>query len=326
MARTVRWGILGTGSIAHKFAAGLQSAAGAELAAVGSRTKRKADKFGHEFGIRRRHGSYADLAEDGEVDAVYVATPHPFHLANSAVCLQAGKAVLCEKPLTVNASQAERLIGIARDREVFLMEAMWTRFLPSMVKLRELLAANAIGEVRMVIADFAFRAKPEPTSRLFNPELAGGGLLDVGIYPLSLASMILGRPEDICGQAHIGPSGVDEQAAVVGRYQHGRIAVAVCGARTETQHEAWIIGTEGNVHLHPPWWKATRISLKAGGKTRDFELPMEGNGYNYEAEEVMRCIAEGKTESDVMPLDESLTLMETMDRIRAQWGLKYPME
>jgi len=326
MTGKTRWGILGTGAIARKFAEGLQSATGAQLLAVGSRASDTAEAFGQKFAVPRRYGSYAELAGDPDVDVIYVATPHPFHLENSLACIEAGKAVLCEKPLTVNARQAERLIKAARLGKVFCMEAMWTRFLPSLVKVRELLAQQAVGEVRMVIADFGFRAGWNPEGRLLNLHYAGGGLLDVGIYPLALASMVLGKPATISSQAHIGATGVDEQAAVVLGYAGGQLATLSCCVMARTPQQAWILGTEGMIHIHEPWWRSTKITLQAGADSRDIDLPMKGNGYNYEAEEVMRCLAAGKLESPTMPLEESLELMRTMDRIRAQWGLKYPME
>jgi predicted dehydrogenase len=248
------------------------------------------------------------------------------HKDNTIMCLEAGKATLCEKPFTVNADEADQVVRAARDRSVFCMEAMWSRFVPSMVRLRELLAEGAVGEVRMVMADFGFRTGWSPAGRALNPRLAGGGLLDVGIYPLSLASMILGRPESVCGLAHIGETGVDEQAAVVLKYPGGCLAVTACGVRTATPQEAWVIGTEGRIHLGPRWWAGGKLTLHAGGRRTCFDVPIKGNGYNYEAEEVMHCLAAGKTESDVMPLDESVELMETMDEIRRQWGLRYPME
>ncbi|MHC4716050.1 MAG: Gfo/Idh/MocA family protein [Planctomycetota bacterium] len=327
MAETIRWGILGPGAIARKFAEGLKSVDDAELAAVGSRTQANADRFGAEFGAARCHGSYEALAADDEVDAIYVATPHPMHKDNAILCLRAGKAVLCEKPLTINAAEAEEMVAAAREAGVFLMEAMWTRFLPYVVKLRELLGQGAIGEVRMMAADFGFRAGFDPSSRLFDPHLGGGALLDVGVYPISLASMILGEPEEVAGLAELGQSGVDEQSAFVLKSPGGRLAVLYTAVRTKTPMEATIMGTEGHVRLHSPWWRGRTLTLfPAGGQEQEFDLPHEGNGYNYEAVEVCECLRAGKTASDIMPLAESVSVMKTLDRIRAQWGLKYPME
>ncbi len=326
MDAKIRWGILGTGSIAHKFAHGLKDAEGADLAAVGSRSQASADAFGHEFDIPRRHGSYADLAGDDNVDVIYIATPHPMHKENALLSLRAGKAVLCEKPFTVNARQANSVIDLARRNKLFVMEAMWTRFYPLMDRLRRMLSDGAIGEVRMVQADFAFRATFNPQSRLFDPALGGGGLLDVGVYTVSLASMILGRAEKVTGLAEIGQTGVDEQAAVVLGYAGGPLAVLSFGVRTTTPHEATIYGTDGWIRIHSPWWKPTRMTLRSRNDEQLIEGPVQGDPMHYEADEVMACLRAGKTESDVMPLDESLAIMETMDEIRSQWRLKYPVE
>ena len=327
MAEKLRWGIIGAGSIAKKFSLGVQASELCELTAVGSRSQAKADAFGEEYGIPNRHGSYRAVADDPDVDAVYVATPHPMHKDPSILCLRAGKAVLCEKPFAVNAAEARAVIDVARETGVFCMEAMWSRFLPSIVKLRELIAAGTIGEVRMVLADFGFRCGWNPEGRLLNPVLAGGGLLDVGIYTLSLAGMILGEVREIASLAHVGESGVDEQAAMALKYDAGRLAVLATGVRTRTPMEASILGTEGFIRLHSPWWRGNPLTIEAPGKDPEtIEVPLVGNGYNYEADEVARCLAAGKTESDVIGLDETLSLVKTMDALRAQWGLKYPME
>jgi len=326
MSEKLRWGILGAGAIARKFAIGLKDSETGELVAIGSRSQEKADTFGEEFGAANRHGSYEALVADGEVDAIYVATPHPMHKPNSIMCIEAGKAVLCEKPFTVNADEARDVIALAREKGVFCMEAMWSRFLPAMGKVRELIAGGAIGEVRMILGDFGFRGGWLPETRMLNSALAGGGLLDVGVYPISLASMILGTPVNVTGSAHIGETGVDEQAGMVLKYEGGALAVLATGVRTATPHEGWILGTEGRLHLHAGWWRGSRITLHTDADARDIDVPMVGNGYNYEADEVAACLAAGKTESDLMSLDETVTIMETMDQLRAQWGLKYPME
>lgn len=324
----IRWGILGTGRIAQKFALGLSFLEDAELIAVGSRAQKTADQFARSWGIPHRHATYAALAEDPDVDVIYVATPHPFHKENSILCLEGGKAVLCEKPLTINAREAEELISCARRRGLFLMEAMWTRFLPAICRLRELLAEGAIGEVRTVKADFCFRTDWNPQSRLLNPELAGGALLDVGVYPVSLTSMVFGGPpSEVMSMAHIGDTGVDEQAAVILRYEGGRLATLTCGIRAGMPHEAYVVGTERWVRIHSPFWKTTALTVGRDGEAEQvLELPYKGNGYECEAAAVMDCLRAGKLESDVVPLDESLSVMQTLDRIRAQWDLTYPME
>ena len=328
MAKRFRWGILGLGNIAHQFARGLASLPDAELLAVASRSQEKADRFGEKFGAPRRYGDYASLAADPDVDAVYVSTPHSFHKENSILCLRAGKAVLCEKPFTINRGEAEEVVAVAVEEGRFVMEAMWTRFLPVMAQVREWVVEGAIGEVRMVQADFGFRTSIDEESRLFDPAFGGGGLLDVGVYAVSFASMVFGGPPDeIATLADIGQTNVDEQATMCLKYRSGGLALLACGVRTETPQEAWVMGTEGMIHVHGPFWRGDKVTLtRAGKKAEEVRLPYEGNGYNCEAAEVAACVRAGRLESELMPHAESLSIMETMDRIRAEWGLKYPME
>lgn len=325
MAETVRWGILGAGSIARKFAAAFPDADGAALVAVGSRAQDRADAFGDEFDVPRRHGSYEDLAADADVDAIYIATPHVRHKDHSLLALAAGKAVLCEKPLTINAAQARELIADARGRGLFLMEAMWTRFIPAVIRARELVAAGRIGALRMLQADFGFRTGAGEEHRLLNPELGGGGLLDVGVYPVSFAHMLFGPPEQIAGAAEIGPTGVDTQAGMVLRHTDGQVAVLSCAVRTSTPGQAYLLGTEGHIHLQP-FWNPRELKLTRGEDSERIADEYRGNGYNYEIEEVGRCLAAGQAESDTMPLDDSLAVLETLDALRSQWGVRYPGE
>lgn len=326
MTTAIGWGILGTGDIAHQFALGLRQVRGAELVAIGSRDRQRAEAFGEQFGVPHRFEGYGRLVEDPAVDVVYVATPHNTHERNAALCLHAGKAVLVEKPFTLNAAQARRVVDLARQRGLFLMVAMWMRFLPPLVHLRELLARQVVGAVRLLLADFGIRAEFDPKSRLFDPALGGGALLDLGVYPISLASMVLGQPSEVHGLAHLGPTGVDEQNAVMLKYPAGQLALLHSAIRAETPHEACIVGEQGRIHLHRHWWKGSRLSVIRGEDCRDIDLPIVGNGYNYQAEEVVRCLQAGLTESLVMPPAESLSIMQTMDRLRASWGLRYPDE
>lgn len=305
MVDKIRWGILSTGNIAHKFAHGLSVLPDAELVAVGSRSQGSADAFGDEFNVLRRYASYEALANDPDVDAIYIGAPHPMHAGNMILCLEAGKAVLCEKPFTINAREADGVIQRAR----------------------ELVASDAIGEVRVLTADFGFRFGFEPKHRLLNPELGGGGLLDVGIYPVSLSFMLFGAPTEIVSQAHLGETGVDEQTAMIFKYAGGQLAQLSCAVRTETPQEAVIMGTKGMIKIAPTWWKPERFTVKRAGQSEQvFELPFTGNGYNYEAQEVMNCLRAGLLESPTMPLDETLTIMRTLDAVRAPWGLVYPGE
>lgn len=327
MTNRIRWGILGTGKIAHQFATALRRLPAAELLAVGSRSLEAATRFAEKFNIGRRYKSYAELVSDPEVEVIHVATPHSCHAENTQLALKAGKAVLCEKPFTINAAQAREVIGLARDRKLFLMEAMWTRCFPLMAKLRELLSSGAIGETRQLTADFGFRAEYKDESRLFGPEFGGGALLDVGVYPVSLASLLFGTPTRIVSTANLGPTGVDEEAAMILTHPGGQLAILHTAIRLETAQEAIIIGTQGRIRIHSPWWRPVSMTLAHEGKTDEqFDFPLEGNGYEYEAQEVMDCLRSGKLESPVMPLEESVSIMRTLDAIRAQWGLKYPME
>ena len=327
MVEKIRWGIIGTGNIARQFARGLAVLPDAELVAIGSRTAAAAEAFAAMFSVPHRHGSYEDLAQDPDVDVVYVATPHSLHRPNTLLCLRAGKAVLCEKPFAINAAQAGEMIRLAREKGLLLMEAMWSRFFPAMAKVRELLAAGAVGQVWLLTADFGFRARFDPSSRLFDLALGGGALLDVGVYAVSLASMVFGPPSRVTGLAHLGPTGVDEQAGIILGYEGGPLAVLATAIRTATPQEAMLMGSDGHIRIHPRWWVPTRLTLSVSGREDEIlELPFTGNGYNYEAAEVMACLRAGKLESEVMPLDETLSIMRALDQLRAQWGLKYPME
>lgn len=317
---TIRWGILGPGKISRVFASGLREAAGAELVAVGSRDRDRAASFAAEFGASNVHGSYEELAADPEVDAVYIGTPHAFHHDHTLLCLQGGKHVLCEKALALNAGEVESMIAAARASGRVLMEAMWTRFLPAVVRARGLVAAGAIGEVRSIIADFGFQAEFDPQSRLFAPELGGGTLLDIGIYPLNLAVMMCGDPVEIQTMATLGATGVDEECAILLRHAGGELSVLSASFRVDTPREAHILGTGGSITICCPWWGATRIVLQTnGGRPEQIDLPGRGGGYAHEAEAFMDVIRSGAAESEVMPLAESLKIMRLMDEIRARW-------
>ncbi len=328
MAAKIRWGILGTGFIAGKFAEGLAFLPEAELVAVGSRAADTARRFAETFAIPHRYDSYELLAQDPDIDVIYIATPHNLHKENTFLCLNAGKAVLCEKPFAVNARQSAAMIDLAKTKKLFLMEAMWTRFLPVIAKVRQWLSQGLIGQVRFMQADFGFSGDWQPQHRLLNPHLAGGALLDVGVYTVSLASMVFGQPPSkVTGLAHIGPTGVDEQSAMLLEFKDGQLAVLSCAVRTETSQQAIICGNKGKITIHPRFWRATKATIAIHGKDEQtVEMPFTGNGYNYQAQEVMQCLRAGKLQSDVMPLDESLEIMKIMDELRSQWGLKYPFE
>lgn len=328
MAKKIRWGIIGTGKIAHHFARGLGVLEDAELVAVASRAEESAEKFAAEFDVPHRHVGAEAIVSDRDVDIVYVATPHPMHKDDTIKCLEGGKAVLCEKSFAMNSSEVMQMINCARKKGLFLMEAMWTRFFPAMAKVRELLASGTIGEIRLVEASFCFRCEWKPEDRLLNPALGGGALLDVGVYNIALAQMIYGRgPVHISSQAHIGRTGVDEQSSIILGYENGEMAALTCAVRTSTIHEAVIYGTDGYIRIPHMFWQPDRIIVKTGqGEKKEIKFNRLGNGYNYEAAEVMQCLRDGKIESPIMPLEASLSIMKTMDQIRRQWNLVYPME
>ena len=260
----------------------------------------------------RAYGCYKDLAEDDSVDAVYISTPNRYHKDNSLLCLQSQKHVLCEKPFTTNAYEAEEIIICARENKLFLMEAMWTRFLPAIVKLRQLLTDGVIGEVRMLFADMSYKGD-------LNPEIGRGSLLDLGVYAVSFASMLFGTPDRVCSMASFGTTGVDEQAGYILGYPGDQLAVLSSTLRLTTPKNATIVGTEGCIQVEH-FWSATKMLIEIKGQEPEaIELPIEGNGYNYQAQEVMNCINEGKLESDVISLDESLSIMQTIDKIRENW-------
>ncbi len=325
--RIIRWGILGPGRISDTFAGELSYAPDARIVAVGSRSLERAEAFAAKYEAPRAYGSYKELALDPDVDIVYIGTPHPMHKEDALACLRAGKAVLCEKAFTMNTDELKELIHAAEQNRVFLMEAMWTRFLPTIAKVREWIGLGAIGEIGMVDLRFGNRSIWDPASRLFDPALGGGTLLDVGIYCISFASMVLGRqPSTIQSLVQIGTTGVDEVFTALFGYEHGPMASIMAGHRLKSRHEAVILGSQGEIRI-PQFWKAKSALLTVYGEYEEnFIDTAEPKGYVYEALEAMACMRAGKLESDIMPLSESLAIMETMDRLRADWGLRYPNE
>ena len=323
--KKVRWGIIAPGKIAHDFAHDFQFVKYGELKAVASRSQDRADSFAAQYGIAKAYGSYAELYADKDIDAIYVATPHTFHHENTTDALNNDKAVLCEKPFAVNESEVKLMIDKATEKNCFLMEAMWTRFLPVTLKVREWIADGKIGEVRSVAADFGFYSTIDPESRIFNIDLAGGALLDVGVYPIAYAAMILGNePEDIVTTVSMGETGVDEQNASILKYQNGATAIVQSAVRLRTPHKALICGTEGRIEV-PTFWQATTATLSVNGQEPEtYDAPHKVNGYEYEAMEVGRCMRKGLMESPTMPHSDSVGIIRIMDAIRSQWGLVYP--
>ncbi len=320
----IRWGILATGGIASLFVEDLLLLPDAEVAAVGSRRLESAQAFAARYGIPRTYGSWAELAGDPDVDVVYVATPHSAHHEASRLCLEAGKAVLCEKPLTLDLATARDLVDTARKRGVFLMEAMWMLTNPAMRQILGLVADGAIGEVTHVAADFGV-AGPFPVGhRMRAPELGGGALLDLGVYPVAFAHAFLGPPATIAAWASLHPEGTDENTGLVLGYANGAVATLQAGMAGETGQRAVITGRTGRIEIDRQFWRPQGFTLvRADDTTEHVEVTLRGNGMGYEAEEVMRCLREGRTESDLIPLDTTLAVMTTLDTALQQVGVRY---
>lgn len=329
MSELIKWGILGTGRISRAFAEGLKSVSNGVLHGVASRDYNRSKAYADEWSVPLAFDNYLQMAESEAIDAVYVATPHTQHAENSILCLKHGKAVLCEKPFAVNHGQVSEMVAQASKSNVLLMEGMWSRFPPLMKELRKALSSGEIGEVRTLHADFGFKPKTrEPEGRLFNPNLAGGSLLDIGIYPISLASMVMGKPKSFVSDWHQGPTGIDEQASCILKYDNGSMALLHSSLESETRQEAFLSGTEGNIRIHKQCWKPQKMTVTSilSQKARTVEMPFEGNGFNYEAEFFGELLLEGKMDNEIMPLDESLQIMSLLDQIRRTWGLRYPFE
>ncbi|MEX5637272.1 Gfo/Idh/MocA family protein [Parafrankia sp. FMc2] len=315
----IRWGVVGPGEIAAGFAEAMRLVDDGEIVAVASRSTERATAFGDRFGIPTRYGDYAALAIDPDVDVVYVATPASRHEQDTVAFLEAGKHVLCEKPFALDARQARRMAEHARGRGLFLMEAIWSRFLPAYRSLVDVLASGRIGEPLLVEADFGMRWPVRPEHRLFDPDLGGGALLDLGIYPIQLCSLVLGSAEHVAAAGVIGETGVDEQVAAVLRHACGALGVVKAAIRVTMSCTARIAGTGGSIDLpafmHCP--NALTVTTRPGG-AEHIDGSYEGNGLQFEIAEVHRCLTEGLTESPVMPLDETIALASTLDAIHAQ--------
>ncbi len=325
--RNVNWGIIGTGNIAHQFAKGLQHANGAVLLGVGSRSQQSADGFANEYDIPRSYSTYQQLIDDPEIDIIYISTPNNLHYENTKTCLNAGKAVLCEKPFTINLEQAKELVQLARDKNLFLMEALWSRFFPAYKQMQDWLKAGTIGNVEMLSANFGFYADYKADSRLYDPELGGGSLLDVGIYTLALALHVLGSVKSILAQADLSSTGVDENLAVILQHQNGGTSVLQSSFRTNLVNHAAINGTKGYIRIPDPFWQPDTLYLCMNEQHEEkFEFPFQSEGYQFEAEAAQQCLLKGKIESEIVPHKDTLEIMELMDTIRNDIGLKYPME
>lgn len=326
---TFNWGIIGPGKIARKFADDLRRLPNAKLHAVASTSFERALNFAAEFGAAHAYGSYEDMVHSPGLDVVYVATPHMFHCENTLLCLENGIPVLCEKPFAMNAHDARRMIAAARRNRVFLMEALWTRFIPAVEQAIELAGNGAIGQVHTVKADFGFHMPFDPASRVFNKALGGGSLLDIGIYPALLALFIFGKPaeEDILAAATFTQTEVDESCIFTFQYPGKCLALGHSTIAANTPVEAWLFGTEGTIYMHPRWHHTQQLTVsKYEDRTevkRDLHFPYEGWGYSFEAAHVMQCLENEMLESDKVPLDFTLDLVETLDAVREKVGLVY---
>ena len=324
LARPLRWGVLGPGNIAHSVARDFPLVQGGVLAAVGSRSLDRARTYAEEFSVPKAYGSYRELIDDPEVDALYIATPHPQHLELGLAGAAAGKHLLVEKAFTATVAGAEELIRAARAAQVFCMEAMWTRFQPLWVEIRQLLADGVIGELRQVRADLGVAVDFDPNHRLFDPAQGGGAILDVGIYPMSLAHWLLGTPDQIHVTGAQTSSGVDGEVAVMYAYDDGRAALLQASVNYPLPGGALLVGTEGSIEVLPRFHHgSTMLVRNRQDEVTERHLPSPGVGYVHEFDEVHRCVAAGLTESPVMPLDDSLAVQRLLNRACEALGVQH---
>ncbi len=315
----LRWGILGTGLIAEEFATDLKLTDSGVVAAVGSRSQEAADRFAQRFGIDRAHSSYEALVADPGIDVVYVATPHPMHRENAVLALEAGKPVLVEKPFTMSSAEAREVVAVAREKRLFAVEAMWTRFLPHIAVIRDWLSRGALGEIVSVSADHGQWFAEDPEFRLFAPELGGGALLDLGIYPVSFASMVLGTPNRIVSISDPAFTGVDAQTSILLGYEGGAQAVLTCTLRAKSPTIASIVGTDARIEIDGDFYAPASVRLiPRVGEPTLVTSQHEGRGLRHQADEVARRLAANELESPMMSLDETISIMETMDTVLAQ--------
>ncbi|CAM5686012.1 Gfo/Idh/MocA family protein [Streptomyces griseorubiginosus] len=328
--QSVRWGILATGGIAAAFTADLVDLPDAEVVAVASRSEASAKAFAERFGIERAYGEWGALAEDADIDVVYVATPHSAHRAAAGLCLSAGRNVLCEKAFTLNVREAEELVGLAKDGGRFLMEAMWMYCNPLVRRLKALVDDGAIGEVRTVQADFGLAGPFPPAHRLRDPAQGGGALLDLGVYPVSFAHLLLGEPSDVVAKAVLSEEGVDLQTGALLSYDGGALASLHCSLTGGTATIASVTGSLGRIDIPNGFFHPDRFVLHRDGRDpEEFAAdPADGprNSLKHEAREVMRALRAGETESPLVPLEGTLAVMRTLDAIRDRIGVRYPGE
>ncbi|MBQ5318717.1 MAG: Gfo/Idh/MocA family oxidoreductase [Oscillospiraceae bacterium] len=328
MEKVINWGIMATGKIAHTFAKAVNYVDGATLYACASRSKEKAEKFGNQYGAQKCYGSYEELAADENIDVIYIATPMNCHYENVKLCFEHGKNVLCEKSVTINSTQLRELIEIAKEKNLFFMEAMWTKCLPAFRKAKEWVAEGKIGTIKAIRADFSNSVDFDENDRLFRPELGGGALLDLSVYPLSLITSFLGfEPKKISSSVNIDKLGVDMDEAVIMQYENA-YASFVSGFDIDNENRAVIVGTDGKIAFNP-WFFCTdtvRLYDRNNKLIEESITPHLCNGYEFEVMEVQNCLNDGLKESRINPLHDTLAIMDIMDSLRKEWGFAYPEE
>lgn len=324
----IRWGILACGGIARKFADDLAFAKNGYLAAVSSRDIKRAEEFASRYDASVKcFGSYEEMLSSGEIDVVYIASPHGLHYEHTLLCLDAGIPVLCEKAFAINSKQVAAMILKAREKKLFLMEALWTRFHPSIAKLQEIIASGVIGEIKHVVADFGFKAEYDEEARWFNPHLTGGSLLDIGIYPLFISKLLLGQPLEMKATGVMAPSGVDMNCSISTKYASGATASLFSTFAAQTDTTCTVYGTLGKIYMHPRFHETKGMTLMVyGGEETVMETERLGWGYSYEADAVQEDLHAGRTENTWISHQFSQELMGLLDEIRSQIGLTYPNE
>jgi len=323
MSKKINWGILGLGKIAIKFAEDLKISKGSILRGVASRDIDKAKSFSEKFNSVNYFGCYEDLADDPDIDVIYIATPHTLHLENTLMCLRKGKAVLCEKPMGINSDEVKIMTDEAKAQKLFLMEAIWTRFIPATEEFLKLMDEKIIGDVLFIHADFGFKANFNSESRVFNKKLGGGSLLDIGIYPIYLSLLTLGLPSDIKALARMTEAGVDSYCSMLFNYQDGAKANLESTLEANTPTIANIYGSKGSLKLHSRFHHSEKITIYKDGEITSLDINYKGNGYLHEIEEVNRCVLNHETESPKLPLQTSIDLMAIIDQVKEQINLKY---
>jgi predicted dehydrogenase len=322
--RIIHWGIIGPGHIAEKFAADLQRVPGCTLTAIASRSYDRAKDFASRFHVPEFYGSYDEITNNPNVDIIYIATPHNLHCDNSLLCLSNGKAVLCEKPFAINLKEAQQMVTLARNNGVFLMEAFWSRFNPVIQIIKSIIDSNELGKIKLLKADFGFKSIYNPEGRVFNPLLGGGSLMDVGVYPLFLASLLLGKPEVIRAVAQLNQSGIDESCGITLKYENGAIAILSSSVVAGTEAEAQISCENGRIYLPARWYVPKKAQIIQNDKSdRLIEKDFEGFGYQFEAIEANKCLRESQIESPLLSHEFSLMQMSILDEIRKLCNIVY---